>query len=95
MQTIKRKWPGYASPGDYQCMCDICGVHWRRSQLVRRRDNLLVCPDDVMGADPITLSLANAAAAKRHARVRPRDGGGYDDDTDPDVTTYTDGTHLT
>ena len=77
MRTIGRKWP--SSRGDYQAMCDVCGVHWRRSQMARKEDGTLVCPDDARGRVAIDLDRANAESG-RLARDRRQDGAGYDDD---------------
>lgn len=61
MRTIGRHWPTKSPRGDYQAMCDICGAMWRRSQLTRKRDGYLYCPDDVRGDDAVTLAEANSA----------------------------------
>ena len=83
MRTIGRKWPSSAPKGDFQCMCDYCGVQWRRSQLRRNRAGLLVCPDEGNGRDAVTLSEQNAAGAQEYAsrlgRQR-RDPGNFDHD---------------
>lgn len=57
-------------------MCDICGVAWQRSKLVRKRDGMLYCPDDRAGRDAVTLSELNARA--RPSRYYPQDGGNFD-----------------
>lgn len=68
MKTIPSKW-SRAWRGDYECTCDVCGVRWRRSQLKRKADGLLYCPDDMDGRDAVTLSELNAS----------RSTEGYDD----------------
>jgi hypothetical protein len=78
MRTIGRFWPTERTNGDYQCMCDICGVHWRRSQLRRDGAGRLVCPDELPGRDEVTLDRQNAAAAARKHTVRKMDSGNYD-----------------
>lgn len=75
MPTIGRRWPTQTPEGDYAATCDICGVLWRRSQLSRKRDGLLYCPDDVDGDDEVTLSEANAAPD--YNKARQHRGGSY------------------
>lgn len=59
-------------------MCDICGVMWRRSQLERKADGLLYCPDDRDGRDPVTLARLQAERAKEtRAPLPPSDGRMY------------------
>lgn len=79
MLTVGRRWPGSAPKGDYACLCDICGVRWRRSQLVEMADGLLYCPDDADGRDPVTLGKLEAANAKQAGTLKPKpnpEGGG-------------------
>jgi hypothetical protein len=54
-------------------------VLWYRSRLVRKQDGLLYCPDDVRGADSVTLSIANAQDASQSTHnVKVRDAGAKD-----------------
>lgn len=79
MRTIGRHWSKKAPRGDFQAICDYCGVQWRRSQLVRDRAGLLACPDDQRGKDAVTLSQENAlAAGEPRGPMMIRDGGNYD-----------------
>lgn len=73
MRTIGTHWPS-SKRGDRQAQCDICKVVWYRSQLTRKADGLLYCPDDLPGRDPVTLSVGNAEGAQRRGR-RPNTGG--------------------
>lgn len=65
MRTIGKHWPSDAPRGDYQEMCDYCGVMWRRSQLRKDGAGRLVCPDEGSGLDATTLNKLNAAARRR------------------------------
>lgn len=56
MRTIGRHWPKGAR-GDYPELCTLCGVKWRRSQLIEDRNGFLVCPDDV-GPDKVPYARA-------------------------------------
>ena len=103
MRTIPNKWSRSAPRGDYSTTCDICGVRWRRSQLVRKADGLLYCPDDQPGRDAFTLSMLNAeAGTSRSYDAAPKDNGGFDNDApyttvDPGVSgaiLLEDGTYL-
>lgn len=78
MRTIGKHWPR-SSSGDYQAMCDYCGVQWRRSQLVRDASGLLACPDDQRGRDVVTLNQGNAeyAARQRQYGRTMRDGANW------------------
>lgn len=60
MRTIGRHWPSTAPRRDYQAACDVCGAHWRRSQLTRRADGTLACPDDASGLVALELDRLNA-----------------------------------
>lgn len=73
MRTIGTKWPDDAPEGDYQAVCDYCGVPWQRSKMVRDGAGLLMCPDEqeVGGMDAVTAELANAEALSRPPRERP------------------------
>ena len=54
---------------------------WRRSQLVRKADGTLACPDDARGMDVVTLAEGNAEAQRfrRHGELT-RDGAGFSKD---------------
>lgn len=79
MKTIPRNWP--RKPGDYPAMCDYCGVMWPRSKLWRDRAGNLVCPQEGLGADAVTLAMENAQGARRaRDALRHRDGGNIDRD---------------
>lgn len=72
MRTIPRRWPRYPK-GDYKSYCDICGVKWPRSKLVRSTDGLYMCPHDYEQT-PAELDRANAAiAARRQNQWAPVD----------------------
>lgn len=65
-------------------MCDICGIGYLRSQLVRKADGLLYCPDDVSGLDRVEIAAAiEADTAGRAFFTTPRDGGNFDHRDDP------------
>lgn len=71
--------PRSSPRGDSSALCDICGVLWYRSRLVRKADGLLYCPDDVRGLDNVTLSEGNARDAVQVLRQRQvRDSGAID-----------------
>lgn len=87
--TIGRRIPRHIRPGDYVAMCDQCGFHYYRSQLVKKPGGALLClgpgtVNDAKGADAYELSQGNAEGAAEHARrKRPQtkpSGGNYDDD---------------
>lgn len=74
--TIGRRWPTSAPRGDYAETCQICQVKYRRSQLMRRTDGVLVCfgpgtLNDADGRDAATLDQLNAGHA-RSAGTRTR-----------------------
>lgn len=82
MRTIGRKWTG--SKADYQAMCDVCGVQWLRSKLVRKADGMLHCPDEGNGLDVVSLAEGNARAAEtRQYGELSRDGANWDNDPNP------------
>ncbi len=62
MKSIGKKWPSDAPRGDYKVTCQYCGQKFRRSQMQKDGAGRLSCPYD-FGADEVTLSLENAAAA--------------------------------
>lgn len=77
--TLKRNWGRSAAHGDFQAMCDYCGVMWPRSRLYRDGSGLLVCPHEGLGKDLVTLSEENARAASEDRMIRPiGDGGNFD-----------------
>ena len=69
MRTISYQWPGEKT-GDAAASCDVCGVTWRRSQMKRKRDGLLYCPDCKDEVDKRTIA---EDAAARSARIRNDD----------------------
>ncbi len=78
-RTIKRHLPRRRPSGDYEALCDLCGVMWYRSQMFKDAAGRLRCPDDAAGRDPVTLSRLNAEAAKLNRYpTRVRDGGNFD-----------------
>lgn len=78
-RPVGRRRPGNSPRGDSSALCDICGVLWYRSSLVRKPDMLLYCPDDIRGLDSVTLSEGNARDAVRIIRGRRvRDSGSQD-----------------
>jgi hypothetical protein len=79
--TVGRRWPKSAPRGDSQAICGYCGVQWRRSQLWRDQDGLLVCPDEGPGRSEGELAEANAGRAAQASsnRVSP---ASYQVDTD-------------
>lgn len=78
-RPVGKRRPRNSPRGDSSALCDICGVLWYRSALVRKADGNLYCPDDVRGMDSVTLSEGNARDAVRIIRGRrTRDSGGQD-----------------
>ncbi len=83
---ISRHWPKRALKGDFSANCDICGVLWRRSELTRKADGLLYCPDDADGRDAVTLNDLNARAAEAiGTQERVFSGAALQKDTYTDV----------
>ncbi len=75
--TIGRRWPTSAPRGDYAETCQICQVKYRRSQLMRRADGVLVCfgpgtLDDAAGRDASTLDRLNSEHARHVGRKTAR-----------------------
>lgn len=59
---------------------------WRRNELVRKGDGLLVCPDDAEGRDVVTLNELNAIAAQAIGPTeRVYSGASHQTDTYTDV----------
>lgn len=84
---VGRHWPRRAPKGDYSAECDVCGVLWRRSQLERKADGTLCCPDDAAGRDIVTLNEGNArAAAALGPTPRVYSGGSIHQSDYSDVT---------
>ncbi len=92
MRSVGRKRPSISPRGDFQALCDQCGVQWYRHRLRRDASGFLTCPDDNdVGRDVVTLSRHNAADARRQSDVRAyRDGGNYDQTDNSD-----EGVHFT
>lgn len=85
MRTIGRKRPSASPPGDFQALCDQCGVMWYRYRLRRDASGFLTCPDDDdVGHDSVTLSRENAAGAARMRGARASNDGANYDQTDID-----------
>lgn len=61
-RTIGKHRPRDLPPGDFECICDYCGVVWYRSQLRRDDSGFLFCPDEGDGLDAVALNMANAAS---------------------------------
>lgn len=80
--TIGRRWSSTAPRGDFACSCDICGVVWRRSQLVKDADGNLSCPNDAKGRVVSELDRGNAQGAQAYARGRSRPQSGKIDTDD-------------
>jgi hypothetical protein len=68
MRTIPRNLPNDYPRGDRRARCDYCGVMWMRSQLVKKEDGLLACPDDAPGRVATELSRLNAQDAPQGKR---------------------------
>ncbi len=74
---VKHHRPRDLPVGSRPALCDICGVSWWNYKLTRKADGLLYCPDDVKGADSVTLSEANArdsAYTQRRDSARQNEG---------------------
>lgn len=86
MRTVGRRRPSRSPPGDYQALCDQCGVQWYRSRLGRDAAGFITCPDDkdYEGHDAVTLSKLNAASAAQARGARARSEGANYDQTDID-----------
>jgi hypothetical protein len=61
MLTISRHFNG--TRRDFAADCDVCGVKWHRSEMVRNGDGLLVCPDDREGKTATELGYEEMIAA--------------------------------
>ncbi len=85
MRTVGRKRPSQSPPGDFQALCDQCGVIWYRYRLRRDASGFLTCPDDNdVGRDTVTISRENAQGAARSRGVRANNDGANYDQTDID-----------
>lgn len=77
IMTVGRHRPVNLPKGSRPATCDICGVEWYSDQLTLKADGQMYCPDDVRGADSVTLAEANArdsARAMRRTVQRLREG---------------------
>jgi len=68
MKTIPRSLTEDYPRGDRRARCDYCGCMWMRSQLTKKEDGLLACPDDVDGRVATELSRLNAEDAPQGRR---------------------------
>lgn len=84
--TVGKRWPRSAPRGDSQAICSYCGVQWRRSQLVRDSEGLLVCPDEGTGRDQSELARLNAASSSAYASSRVSSSAAKIDTDDGSVT---------
>lgn len=67
--------------GDFAANCDDCGVLWLRSELEKKGDGLLYCPDCIDGRDAVTLNLQNEQAAHElQPAARTYTGGSFRQD---------------
>ena len=71
MKTVGHRLPENQK-GRSTAVCDLCGVRWYRSRMSRKPNGLLVCPEDAVEIDALTLSEANAAAAETVVGRRSR-----------------------
>lgn len=84
MRTVRQRKPRSAPFGDYQAICDYCGVQWYKFWHGMQHDaaGLLSCRDckDYEGHDVVTLANENAAFASkpRDRRGGPQEGANYD-----------------
>lgn len=62
-------------------MCDVCGVEWLHSDLVRDASGILRCPDDRAGRDAVTIAEIEAGMASKvdQAQSEPSYGRRADD----------------
>lgn len=88
MRTIGKHWPKDAPRGDYPAQCDVCGIPYQRSQLVKNGDDgMLACSgagtlDCANETRSATLDRMNSEMS-RTAPVVPYGGtkdGHFDDD---------------
>lgn len=61
---------GPYSPRDYRRVCDICGVLYNRSRLVKRDDGLFYCPDDSGGLTARGKDRLDAMESKPRRKIR-------------------------
>jgi hypothetical protein len=67
--------------GDFAANCDDCDVLWLRSELEKKGDGLLYCPDCIDGRDAVTLNLLNEQAAHQlQPAPRVYSGGSFHTD---------------
>ena len=85
--------------GDYLSRCDDCGAMFLRSALVRGRDGLLRCCDDLPGRNALELSELTAARAsalsQRLGRQPISDGAVPDVDSTGQVSSSSSYTGVT
>lgn len=43
----------YLKPGDWNCICDVCGFEFKASQIRKRWDGLMTCPSDFELRNPL------------------------------------------
>lgn len=68
--------------GEHLSRCDVCGVMYLRSALLRGRDGLLRCEQDQPGRDELTLAeltASRAASLSRRLGARPIADGAVPD----------------
>jgi len=84
MRTIGYRRPRNSPRGDFETMCDICGVAYLRSRLRRRDDGMLYCRDCDGGLTRV--GIANAVKSQVSGRrwtTGVTDGGNFDHQADP------------
>ncbi len=83
-RTIGTKRPRNSPIGDYETLCDLCGIAYLRSALVRDEQQLLKCRDCWSERCEVELNRLNALAGRQPTRSgQPRDGGNWDHLYDP------------
>lgn len=65
MRTIPNRYPYDSSVANKRSMCDVCGVMYYRTDLVRGEDGLLHCPNHLED-DYVALSEENASWAEAY-----------------------------
>lgn len=91
--TVGKRWPKSAPYGDIVVMCDICGVNYRRSQLIKRADGFWACTGP--GTDNDASELSAVALDQANAAMTPRgihgseEGGSYSKPDSVTVQHYT------
>lgn len=84
-RTIGRHRPKKSPIGDYETLCDLCGIAYLRSDLTKDQyEGRLRCRDCVSERSPMELDQGNALAATRPGRRGIlKDGGNWDHLYDP------------